>query len=424
MTPSSAIEKDNYAKIDVENERAAIAQTDTADSREVCERENKKYVFIARGSSHIKYFNAFAQQTSLDVQVIKINKHPFLPSHLMGLKQVKNIDIDKLLEAYLAKKASKYNAISHTFLWAFYRHAMRTILKLDIVKSMSLIRNANADVVGVWNGQKLPSSSIAEAAKALGKEVVYFENGLLPNSTTCDWSGVNCKNSLPKSGEFYRKYYSEAPLPNKLISRKPIAKKTSGAREHSLPEQYIFVPFQVETDSQIISNSPWIKTMRQLFEYLVTAIEKVNNPHLHIVIKEHPSEKKRHDVLHGIHPRIVFANEWETQKLIEKSQAVLTINSTVGIESLLLNKPVLTMGNACYGLDGVSLPIRSEGSLLEALNQLERCQGNPEITKGFLHFLNEHYAIPTAWNNMDERHVEALNKRLTKQDLLSKIASA
>ena len=387
-------------------------------------KSDSKFLFIARGSSHIKYFKAFASRSSLNVDVIKINKHLFLPSHLKHLKLVKQTDINALLHFYLAKKAASHTTVSKSFLWAIYRFVMRVIIMLDIAKSIDLIVKSNADVVGVWNGQKLPSSSIAEAAKVLGKEVVYFENGLLPNSTTCDWSGVNCKNSLPKEGEFYRQFNSAKSLPRTLVPRSPVAEKQKGVDAESLPEQFIFVPFQIETDSQIISNSPWIKCMGQLYQHLANVIDKTDNPHLHIVIKEHPSESKRHDELHNRHPRIVFANQCETQQLIERSQAVLTINSTVGIESLLLGKSVMTMGKACYGIHGVCESIESEEALLERLNQLDTCYGEPEIKNGFLHFLYEHYVIPTAWNKFDDAHVDALTKRLTQQDLLSKSVAA
>lgn len=387
-------------------------------------KNDKKIALIARGSSHISYFRKFAEASSLNITVIKINSHVFKPSFYRFLRIAERADIDALLTPHLSKKSRKHPSLHRSFLWAIYKQFSRLLIKLEIAKSAGLIERHDADIVGVWNGQKQPSSSIAEAAKALGKEVIYFENGLLPNSTTCDWSGVNCKNSLPRDGEFYRQFNSDKPLPCTLVPRAPIAKKNKGLRADALPEHYVFVPFQVETDSQIISNSPWIRSMGQLYQHLANVIDKVSDPQLHIVVKEHPSEPKRHDNLHKLHSRIVFANQCETQHLIERSQAVLTVNSTVGIESLLLGKPVMTMGEACYGIRGVCALIDSEEALLEKLNRLDEYPGDPEVKNGFLHFLNEHYVIPNAWNKINDAHVDALTKRLTHQDLLAKSLSA
>lgn len=119
---------------------------------------------------------------------------------------------------------------------------------------------------------------------------------------------------------FTCQFYSAKSLPSTLVPRAPVTKKHKGVGAEALPEHFIFVPFQVETDSQIISNSPWIKCMGKLYQHLANVIDKTDNPHLHIVIKEHPPELKRHDGLHRLHPRIVFANYCETQQLIERSQ--------------------------------------------------------------------------------------------------------
>ncbi|MEM7419410.1 MAG: hypothetical protein AAF364_06720 [Pseudomonadota bacterium] len=384
--------------------------------------QEKKYLLIARGSSHIRYFRKFAEATSLNVSVIKINSKPFLPLYFSYLKLTKGVDLESLNKPHLLKKERKHPRLAGSFFWSYYSMLSRFLLKLDIAKSAALIDKENADVVGVWNGQKQPSSSIAAAAILLGKEVVYFENGLLPNSTTCDWKGVNCQNSLPSNTAFYRQFDNDKKeLPTELVPRAPTTVKAKGVELNALPKKYVFVPFQVETDSQIISNSPWIRCMGQLYEHLESIIEKVNDPNLFFVIKEHPSESTRHDHLHDKHKRILFANQCNTQMLIEKAQAVITVNSTVGIESLLLSKPVIALGSACYGVKGVCLQANSELELLDLINNLARYHSENTVTRGFLNFLHQHYVIPTAWSNIDEEHVTALTLRLLKKDTFTQL---
>lgn len=382
-------------------------------------KQQKKYTLIARGSSHIRYFKQFAEQTSLNVSVASIASTWFLPINVRHWALMKHIDIDALVNPHLLKKAQKHKKLHHSFVWPLYEKVSRWLTILDIAKSAALIEREDSDVVGVWNGQKQPSSSIAAAAKALKKEVVYFENGLFPNSTTCDWAGVNCENSLPTTKDFYKQFYENKALPCKLVPRKPVCEKACGVKANALPERYIFVPFQVETDSQIISNSPWIRSMAQYYQHLLNVIDKVDDPTLHIVIKEHPSESVRHDNLHNKHEQILFANHCETQELIERSLAVMTVNSTVGVESLLLDKPVVVLGKACYGIEGVTKLVRSEAEMLEVMKNIELLAADTEAKCGYLNFMYNYYVIPTTWKNIDSQHVEALTKRLLKQDALA-----
>ena len=50
---------------------------------------------------------------------------------------------------------------------------------------------------------------------------------------------------------------------------------------------------------------------------------------------------------------ILFANGNSTEELIKNARLVITLNSTVGIEALLFGKPVITLADACYNVDGL-----------------------------------------------------------------------
>ncbi|WP_414829198.1 hypothetical protein [Alteromonas sp. H39] len=382
------------------------------------------YLLMARGSSHIRYFTAFAKAKLLNVSVVNVNRHLPRPGDLRFLGDVAESDLESLLIPHFAKKERKYPKISKTPLWWLYKQFAKRVVKYDVARFQAIIKQKNADVIGVWNGQKLPSSAIALAARIQGKEVVYFENGLLPDTTTCDWSGVNCLNSLPDDPAFYKQFDSDRPLPKHLIPRAPARAKAKGIDVDTLPSRFVFVPFQVETDSQIITNSPWIKSMGQLYQHLRRAMDSISDDELYLVIKEHPSELKRHDELHQLHPRILFANQCDTKALIDKAEAVLTVNSTVGLESLLLDKPVMVMGKACYALQGVCEKISDENALVEGLRDPKSCYGDVAVRRGFLNFLHEHYVIPTTWKDAQEQHFTALTQRLLKTDNFSDYVAA
>jgi hypothetical protein len=74
-----------------------------------------------------------------------------------------------------------------------------------------------------------------------------------------------------------------------------------------------------------------------------------------------------------------------THELIKKAQAVAVISSTVGLEALLYEKPVLTMGQPFYSGYGITLDIDSFRELRAAVPELLRFRPDPERIRRFMH---------------------------------------
>ena len=193
----------------------------------------------------------------------------------------------------------------------------------------------------IWNGGKFRQRIALEVAKIKKIKVYFFENGLLPNTIVFDDKGINYDNSVPRNQDFYKNYSSAIALPTELVPRVGKSREIFTGEKETLPKKYIFVPFQVDYDTQIISNSNWIKNMRMLFDVIENIAQKSE---YHFVLKEHPSSGVEYLDLYARADNIEnisFRNTYSTQELIEKSLAVITINSTVGIESLLFHKKAL-----------------------------------------------------------------------------------
>ena len=111
-------------------------------------------------------------------------------------------------------------------------------------------------------------------------------------------------------------------------------------------EKYIFFPMQVASDSQIILNSDM-----SLFDGLKYAINtaKVNKSIL--VVKLHPAEKDV-DIIKKVlklrkeyNFKIINDN---TFQVIANAKKIITINSTVALEAMILDKPVEILGRSYY----------------------------------------------------------------------------
>ena len=277
------------------------------------------------------------------------------------------------------------------------------------------LKKHNPQLVVVWNGLKYRRALFAKVADKLGIPCVYFENGLLPNTTVCDNRGVNANNSMPRNAAFYhaldKPLHGMADAPN-LVRRE--SKHIKQATNKLLPENFLFVPFQVDTDSQIIQFSPWIHNMEQFFQVMIEAVKA--EPKLKLVFKEHPSSPIDYAYLHKQLPESigVFANEYTTQELIEKSEAVVTINSTIGIESLLFNKKIIVLGDAFYCIGGLVKSAKSQQELTSYLGQLDLFTVDNALIEKFLDYLKHQYLLPESWKSPTSTHFKAVSSRLNK----------
>ncbi len=113
--------------------------------------------------------------------------------------------------------------------------------------------------------------------------------------------------------------------------------------EADLNERYVFFPTQVRSDTQLRINSDVDN-----LEAIKIITEKESTP---IFVKIHPAESdadliKEYKELEN-KGKIKLVNN-NTIELIKKSQKVYTINSTVGLESMILNKDTTVLGRAIY----------------------------------------------------------------------------
>ena len=102
---------------------------------------------------------------------------------------------------------------------------------------------------------------------------------------------------------------------------------------------------------------------------------------------------------------------------------MITINSTVGLESLLLGKKVITLGNACYNIEQLVLHATNENEFFEAFASLPNWQYNEELRQKFINFIASVYCIPGDWQQMlsqtSEAHLDAIYHRIFETDRLA-----
>ncbi|MBE0470645.1 MAG: hypothetical protein IBX55_14190 [Methyloprofundus sp.] len=267
------------------------------------------------------------------------------------------------------------------------------------------LQTLDADYIGVWNGKKFRQAILVIAAKSLNKKIIYFETGPLPGYSAIDPVGVDYFSAIPRNADFYLSRPITGPVPE-MLEHFPCP---SG-----LPENYIFIPFQVVEDSNIYLHSPWIRDMRHLFQVIVEASKAC--PNLEFVIKPHPACPERYDDLVSIdHTKIHFVQDIPSQALVQHAQAVLTVNSTVGMEAIMARKNVIVLGQAIYGFEPLIRLAANQSQLETILSSLDQITLDENLIAHYLDYLaNEYAVVGDAMREPNEKHWTDVTQKLAK----------
>jgi hypothetical protein len=166
----------------------------------------------------------------------------------------------------------------------------------------------------------------------------------------------------------------------RAIAARPFYDKLSADRP------FVYFPLHVTDDYKIKRIIPHAVDQASLIEQVADALPSGYD----LVLKEHPMSVGRNSLalLRRLRKRhnVKLVNAYtSTHDLIERSEAVAVIGSTVGLEALLYDKPVLTMGDPYYAGYGVTLDLTSFVDIRERVPELLRFQPDPERIRRFLH---------------------------------------
>lgn len=129
-------------------------------------------------------------------------------------------------------------------------------------------------------------------------------------------------------------------------------------RDHA---PYFVFPLQMENDAQIRTYSPYRDLARPIAE-VVTSFAAHGPADARLVVKLHPLDPgvrdfrgmvERAAAAAGVGERVDWLDGGDLEALLRRAAGVVTINSTVGLAALRLNRPVVTLGDAIYNVEGL-----------------------------------------------------------------------
>lgn len=263
----------------------------------------------------------------------------------------------------------------------------------------------NIDLLVMWTGGfAIPYASAAAAARYLGKPVAFCENGVLPGTLAIDPVGANYESSLSgKDADFYRSFPYDKEAADKLYAtawpQRPLRYGEAGQENGALPSRYILYAMQVNRDSQIRSFSPRFRNMDESVSYVHGQLQEYNRragDNLSLVVKEHPSESKSVDYtdLRSRLSDVTFLRATPIRDLIRDAKCLVTVNSSVGVEALFADLPVITLGQAFFNVPGLVTHLEADDELADLLPSVLSRPIDHDLRRHFLCFLWNDYLVP------------------------------
>lgn len=285
-------------------------------------------------------------------------------------------------------------ALKYALIWSQYNWSRRYFLKHPQASALC------------WNGMTGSRRVFMAGAQDAGAARLFAELAPFPDRITLDAAGVNAANSLPRDAEFYLTWAQGVPdydrdawreLGENLTARTSRRRDVGQSSDADLSElgPYLFVPLQVPNDSQITLFGGWTRSVPGMIDALSTAATHLPEG-WHLRIKEHPSAKisladELSKAVAQSGGRIVVDNATDTFDLVAQSTAVVTINSSVGLQAFFYDKPVVVLGEAFFALPGLAHRASNADELADLFAQAQALTFDGAARAAFMSYLDRVY---------------------------------
>ena len=307
------------------------------------------------------------------------------------------------------------------------RAAKGVLLRLQYNGSRAHFERHKESVAVTWNGLNGTRRVFMDGARDAGAKTLFFELGPFAGTLTVDPCGVNNANSLPRSITPYLSWGSQQGttegwrvIRDTIKARKPVTLQEESVPEKPLNEPFIFVPLQVPGDSQLRIFGGAFRTVESVIKAVAKAAESLPDG-WHLRLKEHPTSLVRFDALVNEykHPKLVLDNATDTFTQVAASRAVLTVNSSVGLEAMFFEKPVVAMGECFWAIPGVAGHCGDIDALTEMMREPAKLTFDPTIRSAFLSFLADVYypKISVQVGDIAPEEIEKIRQRLNGPDI-------
>ncbi|MEH4692529.1 hypothetical protein PO377_03160 [Atlantibacter hermannii] len=242
--------------------------------------------------------------------------------------------------------------------------------------------------------------------KELKLAAINYDRGGLPDTWFFDPNGFNASSSsyLPIHWDKYlnseqTRWVKEYILKT-LSSNETLEKNGERIGSLNFKKKYnvsnkkiLFVPLQRPGDSVIKHFSSEIGSVETFFEEVLNLAKNTTLKDWVILVKKHPLESDEMLKKYHLTENVIILNENENFcDAIIASDAVMLINSGVGLYSLMAGKPTFNLGEAYYSHEGLSKKLSKPSDFISFIDNLP--EPNVDKVEKFISYLmNEFYSL-------------------------------
>ena len=258
--------------------------------------------------------------------------------------------------------------IRHSYILELSKH-----LNIELESDLNKVRASNKALI-LWNPYsylRFPrlkwKHELMHQFKNDGKLAYCLERGALPGNICLDLNGFlydstsydkkNWKKKLNKEEKNKVNKYidsfinSDSSLENQQSG---FVTKEKFYDELELNDDVkVFVALQVHNDSTVLLWSDWVESMANFQNIIETLADKMKN--VTFLVKNNPVETK----LMATHDNIKIVDAYHYKDCIKFSDMILTINSSIGLQAMMWEKPVITVGGCFYSFKDINQKARS-----------------------------------------------------------------
>lgn len=350
-----------------------------------------------------------------------------------------NAYINKEIPKYIGKISSE---IVENVVPIVNHHSMllKKVLSRKIIKSeldyfcafyiyfQDFIQANNIDLVLMHNDLRWQHSIAVYLCRKHGVKYLVTEQGLFrPNTTMVDSSGVNAYSNVKddflnnrnfgdpgneitfeRTHDSYLSYFNflkylalskvgyffgyESLIVHKRHSFKEYIKrytsslflKTKNKRDKITSKNIIFVPLQLELDTQLLVHSDFNNNQEVIDSITQSFMAGNLSDKYQLVFKYHPNDNVKYD----FSSHVKITDSIIDDEFLYNVKLVISVNSSALLNVLTSQIPVITLGRSIYDLDGVA-----EFSSIDnlAINIKRALDGKFNISKrnGYIEFLKK-----------------------------------
>ncbi|WP_147124505.1 capsular biosynthesis protein [Shimia ponticola] len=282
----------------------------------------------------------------------------------------------------------------------------------------------NGGIAVCWNGLTGSRRAYMEAARDAGAGRLFAELAPFPGYVTLDSTGVNAESSVPRTkaglGDVGLSGARRAEMAKALVARAARTARVDQTQRDLPDEPFLFCPLQVPNDSQIQVFGGWVGSVEGFVGALAQASLKLPDG-WHLRVKEHPSSKVSmagplEAAVSVAGGRLIVDNGTDTFAQVRASRGVITVNSSIALESFLLGKAVVVTGQAYFAEEGLVTPAGSQARLNAICGDPDVLAFDDDHRAAILGYLLDRYYVPVTG--------KGASTRLDRDRTLEKLAQA